>query len=191
MFSDLKNAYAGVFAIFGRYWKAYGGWRAVLFSPYLHAALLLTVALNHSWVAEPWWKTASSILPNMVGFAIGGYAIWLGFGDADFRKILTKKKDGGTSPYVVISASFAHFILIQLGALLLSIVADGLDFALDPKCGLGKILFQVFGSVAFVHEWLTPIGNFVGFLLFMYALTSALATSMAVFRLTTILERDD
>jgi hypothetical protein len=191
MRSDLRKSYRGVRNIFTRYWVAYGKWKAVLYSPYFHAAIILTVMLAHSWLHQPWWKGAIGVLPTMVGFAIGAYAIVLGFGDDRFRAVIMTRRAGKTSPYVTISASFAHFIVVQLGALLACFLADGLDFPLEENEGLGFYINLVFGGVDFVHTWMAPVGYFVGFLLYMYAMTTALATSMAIFRLTTLAERDE
>lgn len=191
MLNDLRKSYRGVRNIFRRYWSAYGKWEAVLYSPYFHLAIILTIVLAHSWLHQPWWKGAIGVLPTMVGFAIGAYAIVLGFGDDRFRDVIMARRNGKTSPYVTISASFAHFIVVQLAALLACLLADGLDFPLDESSGLGFYVKFVFGNVDFVHNWLAPAGYFLGFLLYMYAMTTSLATSMAIFRLTTLAEKDE
>ncbi|WP_254599806.1 hypothetical protein [Cupriavidus gilardii] len=147
--------------------------------------------LNHLWVRLEWWSDAIAALPTMVGFAIGAYAIVLGFGDERFRAVIMQRKNGSTSPYVRISASLAHFIVVQLAALLAAFIAKGLNFGLSESNGIGALIFHIFGNIDFVHEWLAPIGHFVGFILFVYAMATALATAMAIFRLTTLVERDE
>jgi hypothetical protein len=190
MLRDLKRSYSGVAEIFARYWTAYGGAKAVFLSPYLHASMVLTTLLGHLWVDAAWWGDAIASLPTMIGFAIGAYAIVLGFGDEKFRSLLTQRRDGKTSPYVTISASLAHFIVVQLVALIAALIGKGLDFGLREDQGVGALVFRAVGSVDFVHEWIAPIGNFLGFALFIYAILTALATAMAIFRLTTLLERE-
>ncbi|CAB3750869.1 MULTISPECIES: hypothetical protein [Burkholderia] len=190
MLGELKESYGGVFEIFGRYWSAYGGWKAVFFSPYFHGAIVLTAVLAHAWVKQPWWSVTIAVLPTLVGFAIGAYSIVLGFGDDRFRDIIMERDEDGPSPYVEISASFAHFIVVQLLALIVAFVANGLDFPLDEKEGIGAFIYSVVGSVEFVHDYVAPVGYFFGYLLFMYAITTALATAMAIFRLTTLAERE-
>jgi len=147
--------------------------------------------LNQLWIEAAWWGDAITTLPTMVGFAIGAYAIVLGFGDERFRAVIMQRKSGGTSPYVRISASLAHFIVVQLAALLAAFVAKGLDFSLSERKGFGALIFDVVGSIEFVHDWIAPIGRFLGFVLFVYAIATALATAMAIFRLTTLVERDE
>ncbi|MDN7752696.1 hypothetical protein [Burkholderia gladioli] len=191
MLSDLKRSYRGVRNILRRYWSAYGGWRAVLTSPYLHASVVITVLLGHLWVDGGWWTDPIAVLPTMVGFAIGAYAIVLGFGDERFRSVIMTRRKGKTSPFVTISASLAHFIVVQLAAFGVALGAKGLDFPLKESEGIGAYVYYAFGSVDFVHKWISPIGYFFGFLLYIYAVATALATAMAIFRLTTMIERDE
>jgi hypothetical protein len=191
MLRDLCTSYRGVRGIFARYWRAYGGWKAVLTSPYLHAAILLTGLLGHLWFDAAWWTDAIASLPTMIGFAIGAYAIVLGFGDERFRTILTQRRNGKTSPYVTISASLAHFIVVQLVALFSALLAKSLDFYVCDNHILGALFLTFVSSCDVAHTWLSPIGNFIGFALFVYAIATALATAMAIFRLTTLIERED
>lgn len=187
----LFKSYAGVRTIFGRYWDAYGGWKEVFCSPYMHVALVLTVLLHHFWMESEWWTSAASILPNIVGFALGGYAIWIGFGDEDFRRAQAVRSNGKASPYVAVSASFAHFILIQLLALLSAICAGALNYVLSQDSALGKLVVATTGNKDFFAIWCAPVGHFIGFFLFMYSLTAAVAASMAIFRVVTWFERDE
>jgi len=127
----------------------------------------------------------------MIGFAIGAYAIVLGFGDERFRAILTQRRGGRNSPYVVISASLAHFIVVQLIALFSAFLAKSLDFYVCDNHALHAVLFLFTSDCEVISDWLAPIGNFVGFMLFTYAITTALATAMSIFRLTTLIEREE
>ncbi len=191
MLRDLRTSYRGVRGIFTRYWKAYGGWKAVLTSPYLHGSVVLTVLFGHLWFDASWWTDAIASLPTMIGFAIGAYAIVLGFGDERFRAILTQRRGGKTSPYVTISASLAHFIVVQLLALFSAFLAKSLDFYLCDNHALTMLLSPIIGDCGGAHKWLAPIGNFFGFTLFVYAIATALATAMAIFRLTTLVEKEE
>lgn len=174
--------YKGVADIFSAYWTAYGGLRKLLGSPYLHVALLLLVPTVQIWsgagyvngqTSSYWWEQGISVLPNLLGFTLGGFAIFIGFGDEKFRSLLAEPSgDSAVNDYVALCATFVHFILIQASALLSAIVAKGLWFyspLLDP-----------------VRDWL-PLLNGVagafGYGLFLYALTSVLAATMHLFRI--------
>lgn len=162
--------YSGTINIFRRYWKAYGGCRSLVMSPYLHLALLLLFITFHFWFYDKWWEQSISVLPNLLGFSLGGFAMFLGFGDEKFRAVLAEPDDedsDGVTPYISLCASFVHFIIVQFLALLSAIVARSLDFHLD----LPIYLFAV-----------VKAGDCIGYLFFLYSITSMIAATMAVFR---------
>ncbi|OHX34417.1 hypothetical protein ACQE3E_10465 [Methylomonas sp. MED-D] len=160
--------YSGTFNIFKRYWASYGGFSLLIKSPYLHLALLLLILTNHFWINEKWWEQSISVLPNLLGFSLGGFAMFLGFGDEKFRAVLAEKdEDGNVTPYMSLCASFVHFIIVQFIALLSAIVAKSFDFHAD----LPPYFF-----------WIICFGNGVGYLTFLYSITAMLAATMAVFR---------
>lgn len=183
MFERVKKPYQGVFKILGLYWKIYGGWRALIFSPYFHASILLTILMAHFWVNEAWWDVSLSVLPNIIGFALGGYAIWLGFGDEQFRNLISEKTDqDGFSPYLEVSATFAHFILVQLLSLCVALIAKATYFPITDIHWLYNLLVSLKLPVNFFHETVAPIFYCIGFLLFIYALMTAIAATLSVFR---------
>ena len=164
--------YKGVLIIFSRYWKTYGGTSALLRSAYFHAAILLLFLTAHFWLTEKWWEQSISILPNLLGFSLGGFAMFLGFGDEKFRALLAEKNDTeAASAYLNLSASFVHFIFIQFLALIAAILAKSLDFHIPlPDC------------ISISIWWLGKFFHGIGYLLFLYSITSMLAATMAVFR---------
>ncbi len=179
----LKEAYKGVQEILRRYWLAYGGFRAIVRSPYLHLSIGL-VALTHSvWTAPNWWTTVTAIMPNIIGFSLGGYAIWLGLGDANFRELLSGAEvEGEISPYLKVNATFVHFIILQVLALLAALIAAALYFEPDPK---GWILLLIRGLRIDETKFLPAVrigGWFVGYWVFLYALLTAVAATLNVFR---------
>lgn len=178
--------YAGTFDIFKTYWRAYGGLKALAGSFYLLAAfVLLGLTYNTWWTPVPngsdwsaWWDQSIEVLPSLLGFTLGGFAIFIGFGDEKFRKLLAQREKGEKLPdnaYVQLCATFVHFIVVQVLALLVAI--------------LGK-------SWWFYAEWMDPyrdalpllnaVGGAIGYGLFLYALTSVVAATMHVFRISTL-----
>lgn len=183
MFAQLKKSYTGVFNIVGLYWKIYGGWRALIYSPYFHVAFALTLLLSHFWSREPWWDVPLGVLPNIIGFALGGYAIWLGFGDEKFRNLIIENDDpAGYSPYLGVSASFAHFIIVQLLALCAALIAKATYFPVTDIHWLCGLLISLGLPIEFIYETVAPFFYFIGFMLFVYALMTAIAATLAVFR---------
>jgi uncharacterized membrane protein len=172
--------YKGVLKIFRRYWAAYGGSRALLRSPYLHLALLLLVVTAHTWIEPQWWEDVMSVLPNLLGFTLGGFAIFIGFGDEKFRALLAMPEEDPAQPtvYVSLCATFVHFILIQVLALIYAVVAKSWWFCFPWPDLLKKVL-----------PYLNMVGGAVGYGLFLYALTSVLAATMHVFRIASMYEQ--
>jgi hypothetical protein len=169
------------------YWRAYGGLNKILTTPYFYISVALTAIVNQSWLAPLWWDTVTSVLPNIIGFSMGGYAIWLGWGDDKFKAIISgttaheSECDGGVvdfSPYMEVSATFVHFILVQLVALFVALLAKGLFFLPDS----GSWIYSLVNK-----KWLGPltvVGWATGYWLFLYALTTAVASMLALFRIT-------
>lgn len=186
--------YSGARSIFKVYWKAYGGLGALLCSPYLHlAAIVLALTWNTWWAPQcaaggpcvAWWDQSLSVLPNLLGFTLGGFAIFIGFGDEKFRGALadpshTKDDEASNLPtmYVELCASFVHFILVQAIALLVAVVAKSWWFYtpfVDP-----------------IRDWLpllNGLAGFIGYGAFLYALTCVIAATMHVFRIANMYAR--
>ena len=104
------------------YWKIYGGFKALLLSPYLHISLILTFVCCHFWGTK---GTASEIavgvLPNLLGFTVGALAIVLAFSSAPVFETLAEHGQP-QSFYMKLTSSLIHFILVQVLALTSAIV---------------------------------------------------------------------
>ncbi len=179
--------YATTFEIMRTYWAAYGGLRALLKSFYLLMAAILLALTFKTWVTpiqvapgqwSAWWDQSISILPNLLGFTLGGFAIFIGFGDEKFRMLLAEPQPGDEvvqNDYVQLCATFVHFIVVQVIALLAAILCKTWWFYADWIEPLRPAL-----------PWLNAVGGAFGYGLFLYALTSVLAATMHVFRIATL-----
>lgn len=165
----------GLMAIVGQYWLSYGGWPAFWRSPFFWLSVGLLLLTSHFWVSEKWWEQVISVMPSMLGFTLGGFAVFLGFGDEKFKAIISgqEPEDGGKpSPYMEVSATFFHFVIVQLAALLLAIVASSLNFTLDIQCEAIAKALTVFRF----------IGGMVGYWVYLYGLCITAAAALAIFR---------
>lgn len=161
-----------------RYWKAYGGWKALFRSTYLWTAVTLSILLFPHWSQPGWWDDVLSIMPNLLGFSLGGYAMWIAIGDDSFRKLISgEDKDGTPSPYMEVNAAFVHFISLQMASMILALIAKSYYFKLQPD----HIILELFGS-SFKYICLT--GYFLSYIIFIYALLSALAATFALLRVS-------
>lgn len=175
----VTQPYRDVGNLFSRYWQAYGGYSALLFSPYLHVAAILTGLLWPVWAAHKWWETTLQVVPSILGFTLAGFTIWLGFGDEKFQRLLAKRPRGrNTSAYIGVSAAFVHFIVVQLLAVVAALIGEATDFPLSATNRLRPMM-----------TILAPMGHFFGYLLFVYSLMTALAATLGVFRTAGWFER--
>ncbi|MFA7455791.1 MAG: hypothetical protein WCZ10_15150 [Desulfobulbaceae bacterium] len=125
------------------YWDAYGGVSALRTSAYLWFSVAL--ALFCLFFKAPdfsWSDAALSIVPDLLGFSLGGYAIMVGFGDTEFLEALRgKEEEGKPSPYMKLNATFLHFIIVQAITLVFALIAKALDIASwDVVAFLGLLL---------------------------------------------------
>lgn len=162
----MKN-YIGIYKTFSSYFKAYGGSKEILQSPYFHIALLFST-VQYVWIhcynnvsGVVWYDLSLSVLPNLLGFSIGAYAILLAVGDEGFWKILYEREDDNeeNSIFMTINASLAHFVIVQVIALISALIAK-------VFC-IKNIVF-----------------SFIGTTLFMYAILMAVASVMAIFKIS-------
>lgn len=181
--------YADLFEIIQRYWLSYGGWKELLKSPYVHLTIFITVICSGYWMSSSWYDLPLAVLPSVLGFGVTGYAIWIGWGDEKLREILIDidDDDGKGSMYVQISAIFAHFSLVQVCALLVAVVCKALAYELSPSSTLAYVL-SLACQPAYFFSYLKWIGGALGFFLFIYAIVTALETTLALFRLATWLQ---
>jgi len=162
MIKDWKKPYKAVVKIFKRYWEVYGGYRSLFLSPYFHLSIMLFFLTWPFWdaaVAGTWFDLVIEITPSMLGFTLGGYAILLAFGNEAFQKALSGDSEDGPSPFIIVNAAFANFLILQIVALIFA------------------VLSKAWGVVSGPIAW-------IGSLVFLYSLVSALAAVMAVFQLS-------
>lgn len=153
--------YKGVMTIWKKYWVIYGGARALFASPYLHLSIIITICCkpiytDFSCDALRWYELAVTVLPSLLGFTLGGFAILLAFGDEKFKKAISGPDDDGTpSPFMITNVTFLHFIIVQIISLLFSVVAK-------------------------VYNTENPMIAFIGFNTFIYSLTLTMAAAFAI-----------
>ena len=168
----MLQQYKGVADIFKVYWAAYGGLGSLLRSPYLHLALVLLAFTAPFWLRPNWWDQCLAVLPNLLGFTLGGFAIFIGFGDEKFRALLAEDDGAPVNAYVALCATFVHFIVVQSLALLAAVLAKAWWFYAPWMDPLRSAL-----------PLLNGLGAAIGYGLFLYALCSVLAATMHIFRI--------
>jgi hypothetical protein len=134
-----------------------------------------------------WWEGSVSVLASLIGLTLGGYAILIAFGDEEFKSLLTGASDESRhSPFVVISATFVHFILVQIIAILAALIASSRPIApIASFVNLGPCM----GWVAYLGRAVKYGGWFIGHGLFVYAIFLAISATLGIFRVSTWYDR--
>lgn len=151
---------------FRTYWMVYGGWRALLLSPYLWCSGIFAAVCKPIWFdgrAEGflWTYWALSLLSGMISFSIGGMAVFLSFSNETFLKLL--RQNGKEQSYLMqVATAFFHFILVQFG-------------------GIAAIILVISYQSAFLSG--------LAFWLFCYAISCGIAAAAALLGNAAILNR--
>lgn len=140
-------------------WAAYGGLRRLWNSPYLWVAVAAMIVLRPLWCGQDWTEAAISVLPNLLGFSIGAVAIILAAPSLATFGLLSE--DGHPESYFMdLAARLVHFIIVQVIAL---------------------------GGIFVAKTYPTGWTNGVGFLLFAYAVLTAISAGLALFGIARLL----
>jgi hypothetical protein len=172
----------GTFGILNATWKSTGGLSEKLQSFDFWLALSVTIACYATWNASDWPSHVTSVLPNVLGFTLGGFAVFLGFGSDTFRTLLaqsdpdsTSPNKGDETPYMSTSSAFMYFVTVQLVAILYALVATA--------------MFKV--SVQSLPSWsrecvqtMIPVASGFGYFLFIYSLATSLRAALRIYRLS-------
>ncbi|WP_058968061.1 hypothetical protein [Type-D symbiont of Plautia stali] len=165
-----------------RYWKIYGGTYAVIRSRYFWCAIFMTVVLYPSWAHQGWWNDILSLMPNLLGFSLGGFAMWIAIGDEGFKKVITgdEETENGVveySPYMSVNATFVHFILLQLMTIITALVTKAYSGILVKNA----FMYYYLGIS---YKYILLGFSFIAYFLFVYSVFSALAAVLAIFRVS-------
>ncbi|WP_152619658.1 hypothetical protein [Paramagnetospirillum magnetotacticum] len=178
--------YNSVISLFSEYWSNYGGTFAVVTSPYFHCALFLNILLWKRWLYQAWWEHTISIMPNIVGFTIGAYAILMAFGDDDFRRRISGKTTRDkNSPYMKINSTFKHFALVQITSIILALI--GSTYQDKMPVSIWKDTLSI--DDMHVISWSAPF-SFVSYWSFLYAIVSVVAATAGIFRVAGWFDKD-
>jgi len=169
--SELKRE--GNTSMLIRAWQITGGLKMNIRSIDFWLAVFVWLLCSRYWILYPWWDQVISVMPNLLGFTLGGFAIFLGFGSDAFRGVISDD-DEYKSPYISVSAAFLIFVSMQLAALLYALAARGTHFDI-PICLKPLELWLLRGELLF---------SGFGYFLFIYSITLAFRSAMRIFRLS-------
>lgn len=151
----------------------------MLKSRYLYFACFILGLTFGTWRSELWWDQVFSIIPNLLGFSLAALAIFLGAGSEKFRETISgeEPEDGGApSPFMAATATFTHFVIVQLLALTLAIVCAALYRIPLPFIPFASPYLVEANQLARVILWGFGYGCFI------YSICVAFAAATSLFR---------
>ena len=159
------------FEPFKIYWRLYGGLPALIFSPYVWAAGIIT------WACAPLWNKVDSAsgtragidfaltaIPALMAFTLAGMAVVLALSGKRFIEAM--REDGDPkSLFMKVVGLFFHFLLVQTLALVACLISRTYP-AVNWLAGLGFFLtaYGITSAVAIAAALLnvSRIYNFTG-----------------------------
>lgn len=169
-----------------KYFDDYGGSRAVFASPFFIIAILIALLSYRSWNGSRWTDDVFQVIPNLLGFSLGTYALLFSLMSNPIKNALKKLKNHRGVFYIdELNATFLHFIFMQVASFIWaylyrqSAITDLHDFLKNQSlCSWDFMPF------------LRLFGSFVGLCLFIYAFLLTVAASLAVYRIARISDPD-
>lgn len=168
--SDITEPYKDLFQSIKLYWHSYGELKSFILSPFLHIAFVVSYFARPLWNpakddAAVWYSLSLSVLPNLLGFTLGGYAILLAFGDSRFRDKISEQdeEDDGPTLFMELNGTFVHFIVLQAIAILLAVIGTA-------------------GTVR------TGFFAWLGFTCFLYTVLTAISAALAVLEISDLFQ---
>ncbi|MEG8018787.1 hypothetical protein [Sphingomonas sp. LR55] len=175
----LPASYRGLWGALSRYWRDYGGWRDFFRSPLLHFSVAVAGASYSAWLKPDWTDLPLSLLPNLLGFSLGAYALIFSLANERLLAALNvPTADGRSTNLRIVNATFLHFILVQTSAIIFAL-ANRSTLFID---GVG-LLPLTEASTATVRLILSSLAGAVGYFLTVYAVVLLVGAALAAYRL--------
>jgi hypothetical protein len=154
-------------------WDNMGGIAALWKSFDFRFALAVSVLCGPAWLAPGWWTNTIAVLPSLLGFTLGGFAIFLGFGSDQFKELIARE-DETKSEYLSVSSAFLFIVAVQVLGLIYAIICESL-WVPTP------LLLQ---RVSPVLDYLNPVAWFLGYFLYVLGIVLSLRAAIRIFRVS-------
>jgi hypothetical protein len=175
----LPASYRGLWNALTRYWGDYGGWIAFFTSPLLHISILISASSYSVWNDPNWIDVPLSLLPNLLGFSLGAYALIFSLANDRLLSALNAPTaDGSPTRLRMVNATFLHFILIQTAAIIFA-MANKSTLIYDFLAALP--MRKAFVNYAQLAS--TRTAGAFGYFLTVYAVVLLIGAALAAYRL--------
>lgn len=166
-----------------RYVHEFGGWEEIFGSPLFNLSLVIAL-LNWQYWENDWVDISRSLVPSMLGFSLGTYAIIFSILSPKLKRSLREVPNEKGIPYLrEMNATFFHYIIVQVTALMLGFLHSGTSLFIFTEMIFGRS--QNLNSAFYAARILS---GFAGTTLLIYSLLLAISAALIVYRLATIVE---
>lgn len=160
-----------------KHFQNYGGVRGIIYSPFFIAALPVALVGYNKWESLSWIKDVQSLIPSMLGFSLGTYAIIFSIVSKRVKAAMQAITKKGVSHFDRANSTFLHFIFTQVICLIYSFAFESIDYLIS------KTDFD-FRPISL------PLSAF-GYFLLIYSILLMIASALAVYRIASIKDYGD
>ena len=173
-----KNGVTGLRESLVLLYGNYGGLGSLVRSEYFWVSVCFTGLCWPIAFSGKWTDIGISVLPSLAGFSIAAFAIFFSVLDDKARSALRAPSAslGNRSPLLVLASSISHAVLVQILALLATIVIIARPI-------------PVFQNVLWLEHWIRVIASSFGLFLLIYGISLVLAAVLSIFRILDITTR--
>lgn len=164
--------------------KDYGGWTATAGSPFFWTAAVVAAISYRAWVSGSWANSTLEIIPSLLGFSLGTYALLFSLMSNRLKialRAISNKR--GISYLNEINSTFFYFISTQILVLLWAYLYQQTilyDFmALFGICDIES------------NPWFyvpALVGGYFGTVGLLYSVLLVIASSLSIYRLARIVD---
>jgi len=176
-----------------RYFSDYGGWKNTVYSPFVSMSIIITFLNYSGWMNSIWVEQSFDLIPSLLGFSLGTYAILFSIISGRLKRALKLVKNiHGVSYLDEVNATFFHFIFVQVFCLVWAFLYSG-TWYYDILMSISnlKITSGFDGRVMFCYFLTKSIFSFIGNFLLIYSFLLVLAAALIIYRIAGITDPKD
>lgn len=150
-------------------------------------ALFITALNYKNWLEPNWLSVSQSMIPSLLGFSLGTYALLFSLMSGRLKVALKSVKNPRGVPFLSeINAAFFHFIFVQVICLIWALLFEG-SWLID----LTKIVEPIWPNIVTLFYYAKISGSFIGYFLLTYSILLIVASALYIYRLASITDPAD
>lgn len=168
------------------YFSDYGGISAVIGSPLFLLSAMISLISYNMWLNREWTDLSMSVIPNLLGFSLGTYALLFSLISPRIRLALKSLRNKNNVRYLdEMNATFLHFIMMQVICFIWAFLYKQSLFV-----DISKYVAHIAPSKINIFPALSIAGSAIGVCLLLYSILLVIAASITVYRIAKIVDPD-